>query len=62
MDSTTLNLLTRDGVVTVLIVPSLNSDHYAELYEIVRSIETAAQLRTAVMAACKKSGRTVSFG
>jgi len=62
MDSTTLNLLTRDGVVTVLIVPSLDSDHYSELYEIVCGVESGDELRAGVRAACDKWGRTVNFG
>ena len=62
MDSTTLNLLTRDGIVTVLIVPSLDSDCYSELYDIVCGAETADELRRLVKAACEIWDRTVSFG
>lgn len=63
MGSTTLNLLTRDGVVTVLIVPELNADHYSELYDIAcHASETAEELRVAVKAACARWGLTVSFG
>jgi hypothetical protein len=62
MDSTTLNLLTRDGIVTVLIMPSLEADDYSELYEIVCDAETADELRASVNRACQGWGRTVNFG
>ena len=62
MDSTTLNLLTRDGIVTVLIVPSLGTDHYFELYDIVCGADTADELRRLVQAACQKWERAVNFG
>jgi hypothetical protein len=61
MDSTTLNLLTRDGVVTVRIVPALESDHYAKLHDAVRDAETAGELRAAVKRLCDEWNRTVSF-
>jgi hypothetical protein len=62
MDSTTLNLLNRDGIVTVLIVPSLDTDCYSELYDIVCGADTADVLRRLVKVACEKWGRTVNFG
>jgi hypothetical protein len=62
VDSTTLNLLTRDGVVTVLVIPALEADHYAELHTKVCDVETADELREVVKAACDRWGRTVHFG
>jgi hypothetical protein len=62
MDSTTLNLLTRDGVLTVLIVPGLEADHYSELHKAVCEAETPDELRAAVKAACDRWGREVHFG
>ena len=59
---TTLSLLTRDGAVTVAIVPGLESDHYNELHEVVLKAETAEELRTAVKAACGLWGHEVTFG
>ena len=62
MESTTLNLLTRDGTVTVQITPVLDSEHYSELYEIAQhSSDDANQLRAAVSKACNRWGCTVSF-
>jgi len=62
MESTTLNLLTRDGIVTVFIVPALASDDYAAFYDIVRSAETPDELREKLKAASEQWNRTVSFG
>ena len=62
MDSTTLNLLTRDGMVTVLIVPALEAEHYGELHTAVCDAETAQELRAAVKSACDRWGREVHFG
>lgn len=62
MNLTTLNLLTRDGAVAVLIVPALDAEHYAELHEIVRHADTADELRAAVPAACDRWDRVVHFG
>jgi len=62
VDSTTLNLLTRDGAVTVLISPALEADHYAELHEAVRDAETAEEMREVVKAVCDRLGREVHFG
>jgi hypothetical protein len=62
VESTTLNLLTREGAVTVLIVPALKNEHYAELYEIVCSADTPEDLRAGVEKACEKWNKTVSFG
>ena len=62
MESTILNLLTRDGVVTVVIVPPLESDHYSELYDLVcHQSEDADQLRTAVRTVCERWGSAVRF-
>jgi hypothetical protein len=60
-DPTTLNLLTRDGVVTVTIKPPLDSDHYPELHDIVCDAETADELRDGVRMACNRWGREVQF-
>ena len=62
MDSTTLNLLTPDGVLTVLIVPELSTDHYAELHKLVCEIEAADELRAVVRTACERWDRSVHFG
>jgi hypothetical protein len=62
MDSTTLDLLTREGVLTVLITPALDDDHYAQLHDAVCDSDTADELRVRVRAACDGWGRTVHFG
>jgi hypothetical protein len=50
-------------MVTVLIAPTLDADHYSELYEIAcKSDESADELKTAVRIACNRWGRTVHFG
>ena len=49
-------------MVTVLIVPQLEIDHYAELHAAVSDAETADDLREAVKAACDRCGREVYFG
>jgi hypothetical protein len=59
---TTLNLLTRDGMVAVFIVPGLEARQYSELHEAVLGAETADELRTAIQAACDRWGHEVSFG
>jgi len=61
VDSTTLNLLTPDGVLTVLIVPALDTDHYAELHAAVCDAETADDLRSVVTTACERWDRSVHF-
>ena len=62
MDSTPLMLLTRDGVVTVLVAPAMEPDHYCELHEAVSEVDTAEELRLAIKAVCDRWGRTVHFG
>ena len=62
MDSTTLNLLTRDGIVTVLIVPAIDPDQYGELHDIVHAAETADDLKKSIQEACARWGQTVHFG
>jgi hypothetical protein len=59
---TTLNLLTRDGMVAVYIVPGLEPDQYSNLHELVLQAETADDLRAVVKAACDRWGREVQFG
>jgi len=62
MDSTSLSLLTPDGVVTVFISPALDSVHYGELHNAVCEVNTADELRIAVKAVCDRWGRSVQFG
>src|SRR5262245_2094972 len=62
VETTTLNLLTRDGVVTILIAPALDNKHYSELHDIVyNKSESADDLWAGIRAACGRWGRTVHF-
>lgn len=60
-DATRLNLLTRDGAVTVEFTPELEQAHYAELFSLASDFETELDLRSLVEAAAKRWGRTVAF-
>ena len=62
MESTTLNLHTRDGMVAVLIAPPVDADHYGELYDAICHAATADELRANVKAACLRWDREVHFG
>jgi hypothetical protein len=59
---TCLNLLTRDGAVSVKFTPALDQQHYAELFELAENFESDAALRDLVSAAAARWGRQVSFG
>ena len=53
---TGLQLLMRDGAVSVKFHPRLNADQYAELLKFVDHATTRAELRLAVEAAAKRWG------
>ena len=53
---TTLNLLARDGLVTVTFEPPLPDKHYAELYQIVCGAETQAEMRRSIHAFAERVG------
>ena len=61
MDSTTLELLTKDGILNVSIVPSLDSEHYDELHDVVCESQTTKELRDKLKAACDRWRHTVHF-
>lgn len=58
---TTLNLLTRSGVVFMAFQPSLSVDQYAMLLEISPQAETATDLRKKVAAWAQSENLTVRF-
>ena len=58
-ESTILNLLTRDGAISVEFRPPLDTHHYAELFDIAQDFDSEAVLRDIVTAAAKRWGRTV---
>jgi len=57
MDSTRLNLLTRDGAVAVEFSPALEQEHYSELNEIACDAESETELQKAVTAAGERCGQ-----
>jgi hypothetical protein len=60
-DSTALNLLTREGVVTVTLTPALQERQYAELYDIVAFCATKEEMRQCVTKAAERWGIGVKF-
>jgi hypothetical protein len=58
---TRLNLLTRDGAVTVEFAPELEPPHYNELFTLASDFETEFDLRSVVAEAANRWGRTVQF-
>jgi hypothetical protein len=61
MDSTHLDLLTRDGKVSVTFWPALESSQYSELVDISSQAETTVELCAAVELAAKAWIREVEF-
>jgi hypothetical protein len=61
MDLTRLNLLTRDGAVSVVFEPALEPEHYAILRNIVRDVDTEGELRVAVTKVAAEWNRDVYF-
>jgi hypothetical protein len=60
-DITRLNLLTRDGAISVQFTPPLDQVHYTELFEIAREFETETDAKALVIAAAKRWKRKVAF-
>lgn len=60
-ESTRLNLLTRDGAVSVEFTPGLEQRHYTELFEVVKEFDSAAVARQLILDAAKRWGREVEF-
>jgi hypothetical protein len=58
---THLNLLTRDGAVAVEFSPALDTQHYAELFQLAYDFETEDELQAMVESAADRWGRTVCF-
>jgi hypothetical protein len=64
MESTLLNLLTRDGILTVEFEPELdtNRNHYVQLHKVVREAESSeADIRAALEIFAKNNGLAVRF-
>ena len=59
--STELNLLTREGIVSVEFTPPLDQDQYSELYDIARDSETREALVAAVKRAARRWKRKVKI-
>jgi len=59
MDSTSLNLLTRDGALAVTFLPALTARQYSELYDLALNADTADQLSAAVRTAAGRWGTKV---
>jgi hypothetical protein len=58
---TTLNLLTRNGLVYMDFQPHLTADQYTRLMELVKTPETADELRKAIEVWANEEGLKVSF-
>ncbi|HUE70843.1 MAG TPA: hypothetical protein VMP01_08125 [Pirellulaceae bacterium] len=58
---TTLNLLSRDGVVYMGFAHSLTGEQYAQLLDLIRTPETADDMREAVLVWGTEHGLKVSF-
>lgn len=56
MQSTTLNLLTRDGAVTVTYEAELSEPQYAKLYECVQEAQTRQELKECIAMAANEWG------
>jgi hypothetical protein len=61
MDSTSLNLLTINGVVSVTFTPPLESAQYGELYELTREVETDTELVQALRVAADRWDRKIKI-
>ncbi|HEY2410855.1 MAG TPA: hypothetical protein VGI40_01355 [Pirellulaceae bacterium] len=61
-DVTRLSLLTRDGAVAVEFNPALDTQHYAELFQIAGDFDSELELRAIVQKAAQRWGRMVCFG
>jgi hypothetical protein len=61
MESTCLNLLTRDGAVVVTFWPALEGEHYSELHAAVCDAETADELRGRMLELADKWGNKVEI-
>ena len=58
---TTLNLLTRSGVVFVAFKPALSADQYATLLKICQVAETAEELQNTILTWARAERLEVSF-
>jgi hypothetical protein len=58
---TTLNLLTRNGVVFMGFKPALNAHQYAMLLEIAKAAQTADELRNTIADWAASQSLTVRF-
>jgi hypothetical protein len=60
MDESRLNLLTREGAVTVLFKPALDDSQYAELLDLAKSIDGYGPLCQVVYVLAKRWQRQVT--
>jgi hypothetical protein len=60
-DETRLNLLTRDGSISVVFTPSLPQECYTRLHDLVRDAETPEDMRKCLKMAAAKWGVKVHF-
>jgi hypothetical protein len=58
-NSTTLNLLTREGAYAVTFTPALEPAQYDELFHFAQILEQEVELRTQVKEMAKRWGRQV---
>jgi hypothetical protein len=61
-DVTRLSLLTRDGAVAVEFAPSLDAQHYGELFQLAGDFDSELDLRLIVQKAAERWSRSVCFG
>lgn len=61
MDSTHLDLLTREGALSVTFTPTLEQEHYAELAQIVGQQADVTELRSDIIQAANRWGRAVEI-
>jgi len=62
MDCTLLNLLIRDGMVTIEFTPALANEHYTQLPIVTKDASTAGEMQEVLEVAADRWFRAVRFG
>ena len=60
-DATRLNLLTRDGALSVEFTPALDAEHYTELHGLVRQCANKIELSSTIVQAAQRWDRKVEI-
>ena len=61
MESTHLDLLTRNGSIAVTFTPPIDQEHYTELNSLVRQCDDERELKSAIIQAAYRWGRSVEI-